>query len=377
MKIVFFGDAIAEHLRRWTVFFAGLGHEVHVVTWNRETLPGYDTVCIHQLSKPVGGSGIFSRAITFLRLRTEVRRLMRQIRPDLVHSHDAGSYAWMGMFSGVRPFVITPWGSDILIHIHESLVTRLFTVWALRRSSLVQAEGEDTRQALLRLGVAPRNIAVVPIGVDVRKFSPGKPALGFLESRGLVNSQIVVSTRTPNPVHDVESTVRAAAIVLEKAPQVKFLMVGGGSEMQSLQKLADSLGIGRSLIFTGHVAEEEMVACLRAADVYVSTSLSNSGTPASTAEAMACGLPVVTTDAGNVRDIIHDAENGYVVPLKDPAAVAESLLHILQNPEERELAGDRNRRFVEEHINVDKVMKEMEALYFQLRAKLASKRGNQ
>lgn len=327
-------------------------------------LDGYEPAIVHQLKKPFADSGVLARAVNLWRLRGMVRRLIKQIQPDLVHAQTAGSYAWMAMFSGFHPYMVTPTGSDVLVDIHQRALDRFFTIRTLRRADLVHGEGEDTRKVLLRLGVDARKIAIMPLGVDVRKYAPGKPPREFMERHGLIGGKVVVSTRTFHPIHDLETMIRSAAIVLREAPDTKFLLVGDGVVAEALRELARSLGIERSFIFPGYVNEEEMAVCLQAADVYVSTSLSDSGIPASTAEAMACGLPVISTDAGDISQRIGDG--GYIVPAKSPAAIAEKVLRLLNHDEERRRAGRRNRLYVEEHVNVYVVMKQMENLYSQL-----------
>ena len=94
MKIVFLGSAIAEHLRRWSRFFADLGHEGHVVTWNSRILDGFAPVFVHQVQKPLKGESIFARGVNDLRLRAALRRTLTRLKPDLVHAHSAGAYAW-------------------------------------------------------------------------------------------------------------------------------------------------------------------------------------------------------------------------------------------------------------------------------------------
>jgi L-malate glycosyltransferase len=365
MKLIFLGNAIAEHLLRWARSFTGLGHEVHVVTWNTVALDGYEPAVVHRLSKPLGDTGVIARAVNLWRLRADVRRLIGKIQPDLVHAQTAGSYAWVAMFSGFHPYLITPTGDDVLIDVHCRAIERFFTARSLRRADWLHCEGFNTKEAMIRLGADPKRILVMPLGVNLERFVPGDPPREFLEKHGLMGARVVVSTRTLVPVHDIETTIRAAALVLRNAPDVKFLMVGGG-DSGSFRELAKTLGIAPSFIFTGHVDEREMVACLQAADVYVSTTLSESGTAVSMAEAMACGLPIVNTDTGDIRMWVRDGEGGYVVPVKSPNAVAERILHLLDHPAERQCAGQVNRRAMEERYDVRKVTREMEALYSRL-----------
>ncbi len=101
-------------------------------------------------------------------------------------------------------------------------------------------------------------------------------------------------------------------------------------------------------------------------DVYVSTSLSDAGLAASTAEAMACGLPVVITDFGDNRKWIEDGESGFIVPLKDPKALAEKIIYLLKNKDIRREFGMRNRKIIEEKNNYYREMEKMENSYIEL-----------
>ncbi len=366
MKLAFLGDAIEMHLFRWARSFVGLGHEVHVITWNTQVLDGYHPAVVHRVAKPMVGDHGIARGINLFRMKPAIQRLIREIKPDLIHAHGAGAYAWMAMFSGFRPFMITPWGSDVLIDVNSHAIARFFTKRAVRRADWLHCEGENTKEALVCLGADPRKILVMPFGVDLEKFAPGERPCGFIERHGLAGTKVVVSTRTLNPIHDVETVVRAASLVLQKEPDVRFLIVGDGTERTSLRNLAESLGIGGSLVFVGRVKEEEMVDCLRASDVYVSTSLSESGTALSTAEAMACGLPVINTDTGDIRMWLKDGEGGYVVPVRNPTAIAGRILHLMHHADERERAGKMNRQLMEDRYDVRVMMQQMEALYGRL-----------
>jgi len=366
MRILLLGDAIAEHLLRWSKAFARRGHEVHVMTWNPRMLAGYEPVVVHLVRKWSRRTGPLARAVNLLRLRFAVRRLIARIRPDLVHAHSAGAYAWLTMFTGFRPYLISPWGNDVLLDVHQSTFDRFFTVHALRRADLVHCEGQNTKQAMVGLGVEAEKILVMPLGVDVEKFSPGSPPAELVQKYPLSGRKVVVSTRTLYPVHNVESVIRAAPLVLERVPEAVFLIVGGGVEEGMLRSLAESLGIAGAVVFTGRVAEDEMVACLRAADVYVSTSLSESGLAVSMAEAMACGLPIVNTDVGDIYSWIQEGDGGFVVPVKRPDLLADRIAHVLENAEQRSRWSAINRRIIVERDNVEVVARRMEEVYRRL-----------
>ena len=101
-------------------------------------------------------------------------------------------------------------------------------------------------------------------------------------------------------------------------------------------------------------------------DVYVSTSLSDAGIAASTAEAMACGLPVIVTDVADNKKWIDNGVNGFVVPVKDPKSLAEKIIYLLQNEDIRKKFGKINRKIIEERNNYYKEMEKMEDIYKEL-----------
>ena len=366
MKIIFLGDALAEHLRRWSKFFSGLGHEVHVITWNTRILDDFAPVTVHKLEKTRADAGVLSRCINLLQLRRDVRRLIAQIQPDLIHAHSAGAYAWMGMFTGFHPYVVSPWGTDILVDVQASVIDRFFTIRALKYADLIHCDGENIKSAMAGFGVDPAKIVILAFGVDVDRFSAVRPQAEIIEKYGLSRAKVIVSTRTLNPIHNIETVIRAVPAVLQAIPDAKFLIVGGGSDDLMLRSLAESLGVKQAVRFTGRVEENEMAGCLKAADVYVSTSLSESGLAASTAEAMACGLPVINTETGDIRLWIKDAEGGYIIPVKSPEILADKIIYLLRHETDRKQYGVRNRAVIMERNNVFIEMKKMERIYCDL-----------
>jgi L-malate glycosyltransferase len=366
MKILFMGDALAEHLRRWSRFFAGLGHEVHVLTWNSRILEDFEPAKVYQLEKPLSDDGIMARGMNLLWLRTMIRRKIAQIQPDLIHAHSAGAYAWLTMLSGFHPFVVSPWGNDVLIDIHKSKVDRFFTVRTLRQADLIHCDGENTKEAMISLGIEAKKITILPFGVDVKKFVPAAAPDSFLIRHGLIGSRVVVSTRTLNPVHSVETVIRSIPLVLQEVPRTKLLVVGNGVEEPALRALAESLGVEHAVIFTGYVKEDEMIECLQAASVYVSTSISESGLAASTAEAMACGLPVISTDTGDIRLWIREDENGFIIPVRDFEKLADKIVYLLEHDDDRARFGMENRNTIEQRNNVYLEMRKMEDVYQNL-----------
>jgi glycosyltransferase involved in cell wall biosynthesis len=119
----------------------------------------------------------------------------------------------------------------------------------------------------------------------------------------------------------------------------------------------------------GWIPEHDLPRYLASCDVYVSTALSDGGLAASTAEAMACGLPVIVTDVGDNAEWVQEGVQGFIVPPKDPSALAWRLASLLERGEERARLGRSGRALIEERNNWTAEMHRMEEYYRNLIAR--------
>jgi glycosyltransferase involved in cell wall biosynthesis len=116
----------------------------------------------------------------------------------------------------------------------------------------------------------------------------------------------------------------------------------------------------------GFIPNDELPQYLTASDVYVSTSPYDAGIAASTAEAMACELPVIVTDVAENKKWVEDGVNGFVVPVKDPKSLAKKIICLLENETVRRRFGKISRKIIEEKNNYYKEMEKMEDIYKKL-----------
>ena len=162
--------------------------------------------------------------------------------------------------------------------------------------------------------------------------------------------------------------LNAIPVVLKEFPSTKFLIIGRGSLESELKAIALRLEIENAVRFIGFVKNDLLPLTLSSMDIYVSSSLSDAGIAASTAEAMACQLPAVITDSGENSDWIVDGVNGYLVDVKNPQAMAESIISLIANPDKRAEFGRRGRELIVERNDYLSEMGKMEELYLKLTA---------
>ncbi|MBS7632040.1 glycosyltransferase [Candidatus Bathyarchaeota archaeon] len=364
MRICYLANAASVHTVRWVKYFIEKGHEVHIVSFEEATIKG---ATMHILKLPV----LVKNATFALKLALvfQIYILLRRIKPDVVHAHYVTNYGLFSALSNCKPFVLTAWGSDILTVPGErflSKIKRLISKLVLSRTDLVTCDAEHMKAALNQLGVQKNKIVLIFFGVDTKKFCPRQKSDVLEKKFGIGDAPVVISLRNLEPLYDVESLVKSIPLVLREVPKSKFIIAGRGSEEHRLKELAESLGVSSSVNFIGFVPNDELPQYLNSVDVYVSTSLSDAGIAASTAEAMACGLPVIVTDVADNRKWVTDGENGFVVLGKAPEILAEKIIYLLKNEHIRKHFGEANRHIIEERNNYYKEMKKMETLYTEL-----------
>ena len=365
MKIFILSDGYAPHTRRWVNWFAENNHKVFLITFNSKILPNYsDKVEEIFIIKPKFIGKLYVGkliGVLFLLLRLLVKYLVE--KPDLVHSHTSGGYAWAPFLLRLKNRFITPWGTDILVDINESKINYFFTSKSLQNAKFVTTDAEFFKSKLLNLGVKNEKIYIHNFGTDINKFkSKSLESFNSLKT----DDMVVISTRTPNPVHDVNCFIECIPFVLKIKPKIKFIVVGGGTKLDYLIEKSKKLGVFNSINFTGMVDEEEMISLLDSAHIYVSTSFMDAGLAGSTAEAMSMSKPVISTDNSDNKLWVHENKGGLLFENSDSLSLAQNILFFVDNPKKIIEYGSYNRSLIESKYNTDIELKYVEELYSKL-----------
>ncbi len=168
---------------------------------------------------------------------------------------------------------------------------------------------------------------VVPNIVDLSRFAPA--ASGAV--RGFVDAPHLLVSRNLEPIYDLPTALRAFALLRHRLPCARLTLAGSGPEELALRRLAGELGLADAVVFTGRIENARMPALLAQADLLLNPSTVDN-MPISILEAFASGMPVVSTDAGGIPDLVNDGVEGLLVPVGDPAAMAAAALRVLTDP---------------------------------------------
>jgi glycosyltransferase involved in cell wall biosynthesis len=305
----------------------------------------------------------------------ELRRLIREIRPDILHTHTAKAGA-VGRMAAALSGDARP---KVVVHtFHGHVLRGYFSSWKAtffrqlertlaRMSDALIAVSPEVRDDLVRLGVAPADkISVVRLGLDLESRTAVAPEARAVIRRelGIPEDRFVAAwLGRMTDIKRTDDLLRAFALLHEKR-EAELLLVGDGPLRPELEALAAELHITDSCHFVGY--QEDVGAYLAASDVVALTS-ANEGTPVTLIEALAAQRPVVSTDVGGVRDVV-DEDSGFLVEPGDVGAVADRLGRLADDSDLRERMGASGRARVIERYSVPRLVDEMDKLYRRLLA---------
>ncbi|MBU2601256.1 MAG: glycosyltransferase [Actinobacteria bacterium] len=294
-------------------------------------------------------------------------RHLRAFRADVVHSHLVHANL-LG-----RLAALTPWTRAEISSIHNERFEHRWEYEALRATdSLTSADvciGRQIAVVMTRSGVvSPRKVRVIPNGVDADHFHPASMdrvppwrRWGFADERpvfGFVGRL--------EPQKDVSNLLAAAAILESRKVDVGFVVIGDGSLRAQLEAEASTREVRGSVKFVGETAD--MPDAMRSLDALVLPSAWE-GLPLALLEAMACGLPVVSTDVGSVGELLGGGAGGVLVPPRDPVAFADGVAGMLGDVERARSMGAHNREIVLAGYSLQANAAELITLYRQVLAR--------
>ncbi len=355
MRICFISLGTFTHIGAYLDYFRQAGHDVIFLSLSPSPERGVPTYNVGLGNRYSETSGKWKYPISMIR----ARKLLKQLKPDIVHAHYATSAGLTALVCGFHPTVVTVHGSDLTLGI-KSRIWRPLLRRIFEHADCVNAVSQDLAAMVLSLGISPDKVETLTLGIDIDKFT-------FLErrppdpSRGLR----LVCTRRLEPVFDHQTIISALSLLNEKRIKFDMTIVGDGSMLDALKQCIHAAGLDGHVSFTGKVPNDELPEILRRHDVYLSASLWD-GTSLSLLEAMAMGLfPVVSDIKANAAWLTHNAD-GLLHRVGDAADLANCIIQLCSNPQLAVEAAGRNREKVLRSASRKANMKRLEQIYERL-----------
>ena len=349
------------------------GHIVHFITYDRPVRLPHALANVFYHEVRVSDYPLFDYQPYELVLSSKLVDVVKHEKLDLLHVHYAtphASAAWMAQqilaTHGVRiPFITTLHGTDITLVGRDASFEPVIT-FAMERSNAVTAVSESLRSDTYEHFPLKRDIRVIPNFIRLDRYA-GKADTTLRDRFAPNGEKLLVHVSNFRPVKRVEDVVRVHLRVRDEIP-ARLLLIGDGPDRVRIESLCRSEDCD-AVVFLGKMtAPEEIVA---SCDLFLLTSETESFGLAAL-EAMACGVPVVSTNTGGTPEVNTHGVSGLLSPVGDVAGMAKNALEILRSE-------DSLRRFRQgalqeaARFSVDRVLPLYESLYTEVMADLNGK----
>jgi L-malate glycosyltransferase len=341
MRILYFSKDYTPHDHRFLTALAKTEHQVFYLRLERQGHTREDRSLPPQVQQiPWAGGQALARRGDGLRLLVSLKRVLRAIKPDLIHAGPIQTTAFLAALSGHQPLVSMSWGYDLLVDAQRDTLWRWATRFTLKRSTVMIGDCHTIRDLAVAYGMPNDRIVTFPWGVDLHKFSPGDglerqriwPSFG--EQKRITEAFVLLCNRSWEPIYGVDVIAKAFVLASQKLagrdyPELRLLMLGHGSQAGVLHEIFSRGGFLDRVHFPGHVSQTDLPRYYRSSDLYLSASHSD-GSSVSLLEALACGLPALVSDIPGNREWISPDIQGWCFPDGDYHAMADGIVRAIE-----------------------------------------------
>ena len=353
MRICFVGPSESSHIIKWCDWFNNQGHEVHVISFTNHKI---DSANVHTINIGVDPNGNELQKIKYMLTGKKIKKIVEEIKPDVINAHYATSYGVAMALSGVKNYVLSIWGSDIFEFPQKSPLHKALLKFSLKNApylfSTSRAMSDEARKYV------NRKFYITPFGVDMDLFSPIK------RTRSNSDDTFIIGTvKGLNDNYGIKYILMAASEVVNNTQiNLKLRIAGKGDKEQEYRDLAKELGIDDITNWLGYISQEQAAIEWANMDLAVIPSI-NESFGVSAVEAQACGTPVIISYIPGLMEATDPGKSSIVVNRKDHHQIAEAIKDMYYNNEKRLEMGAYGRRFAIHNYELNRCFKKIENYY--------------
>ena len=356
MKIIYFSLDYTPHDHRFLSALSESEHKVFYVRLQRGPRQTEDRPVPANIEQVLweGGKDIF-RWRDLPKYVLGLRRVIKHIKPDLIHAGPIQTCAFIAALTGFRPILTMSWGFDLMKDVYRGRWWEFATRYTLERSTFFTSDANVTRDMAVKYGMDPNKTVVFPWGVDLEHFKPTtatRPETGF----------VLFCNRSWELNYGVDVLAKAFVTVARQRDDVSLMLLGGGSQGPAIHKILMSAGLLDRVTFPGHIPNRELPRFYHMADLYISPSHVD-GSSVSLMEALACGLPCLVSDIPANKEWVYEGQNGWLFPDGDHQVLAVKILQAIEQRERLPKIGKNARATAEEKANWPKNVQTLLNIY--------------
>ena len=291
-----------------------------------------------------------------------LNRVIKRLKPDVIHAHDAHGVAMAGLALSLGAST-TKGGEPPLVvsrRVDFHLRGNSFSRWKHRQVDCFIAASEAIRRMLVSDGVPEERTVTVHEGIDVDHVV-SQPLVDVHQAFFLPHGAPVVGNVAALVPHKGQRhLIEAAHIVVQKMPDVRFVILGEGELREALERLIKEYRLEKHVLLPGF--RTDVLGCIKSFDLFVMSSVTE-GLGTSLLDAMACSRPIVATEAGGIPEVVDNGVTGVLVPPRDHTAMADAILSLIGDKPRLQAMGNAGFARVNEKFTVERMIAGTAAVY--------------
>jgi L-malate glycosyltransferase len=306
------------------------------------------------------------RAEVDLHAGWRLSRIIRDLKPEIVHAHDPhavalASLALSFLTSGRCPGLVA--SRRVAYH----LKAHAFSRWKYHQVACFVAASKAITQILVGDGIDPARIVTVYEGIELHRVQAEPAANIHAEFWLPTHAPIVGAVAALTHEKGHKYLIEAAALVLREVPDTRFIILGEGELRSALERQIKELHLDKHVLLPGFRAD--ILSFIKSFDVFVMSSLFE-GLGTSLLDAMALSKPTVASDTGGIPEVVAHGETGFLVPPRDARELATAISKLLKDPDRRERMGRAGLERVKRLFTADQMVEKTQAVYRNLKSEI-------
>ena len=353
MRICFVGPASNYHIVKWCTWFSNHGHDVHVISFSEGNIPN---TTVHVIDAGVTARSSDTAKIRYLFSGKQIKRIIDEIKPDIVNAHYATSYGTALALSGVKNYVLSVWGSDVYDFPKKSFLHKVLVQYSLKKATYLFSTSKAMAEEAGKY--TDKRFEITPFGVDTGLFNPNK------RTRNEKDGDFIVGTvKGLSDKYGISYLLRAIAEIKKQGViPIKLRIAGKGPQKKEYKKLATELGIDDITTWLGFISQEEAAKEWANMDIAIIPSILESF-GVSAVEAQSCGIPVIISDIPGLMEATKPGETSVVVKRKDAHAIVVAINELYQDNNKRVTMEKKAVDFVKDTYELNRCFNKIENLF--------------
>lgn len=348
MRILYFTRDYTTHDHRFLSALAETEHEVYSLRLEKRGAQREDRplpVGIQQVLWD-GGRGPVERK-DYRKLSRKLKDLITEVQPDVIHAGTVQTAALVAAMSGFQPLVTMSWGYDMLKDAESTPELEKDTRHTLKNTSVFICDCQAVADKAIGFGFSSNQIVRFPWGVDLTHFNPAGREVDRKQLEWGDEEFVVLSLRAWEPIYDVQTVVRGFIDAVRKQPELRLVLLGGGSQANQLRQMLIRSGVMDKVHFGGRVGFNDLPKYYRSADLYLSASLTD-GSSVSLMESLASGTPALLSAIPGNSEWVNE-DTGWLFPVGDWQVLSDKLIEAYQKRDQVRREMRKNARALAEN----------------------------